>query len=85
VGHTDDLPISTALFPTNWELSLVRASHVARYLIKAGQLAPSRFLVMGRGEYEPAAANADERSRALNRRVEIIITRTVTESEKGGR
>ena len=82
VGHTDDLPINTAVFPTNWELSLFRGSQVARYLIKAGNLEPSRFLVIGRGEYEPAAANADERSRALNRRVEIIITRTVTEPEK---
>jgi chemotaxis protein MotB len=81
VGHTDDLPISTAMFPTNWELSLVRASHVARYLINSGHLVPSRFLVMGRGEYGPVATNADERSRALNRRVEIIITRIVTESE----
>jgi chemotaxis protein MotB len=85
VGHTDDLPISTAMFPTNWELSLFRGSQVARYLIKAGNLEPSRFLVMGRGEYEPAAANADERSRALNRRVEIIITRSVTDTEKARR
>lgn len=85
VGHTDDRPISTALFPSNWELSLVRASQVARYLIKSGNLAPTRFVVMGRGEYEPAATNADERSRALNRRVEIVITRTVTDSERAKR
>ncbi|HUL91639.1 MAG TPA: flagellar motor protein MotB [Burkholderiales bacterium] len=82
IGHTDDRPISTSMFPSNWELSLVRASRVARYLISAGNLEPSRFLVMGRGEYEPAATNTDARSRALNRRVEIIITRTVTDSEK---
>jgi len=82
VGHTDDLPINTAEFPSNWELSLVRASRVARYLIKSGGLVPSRFVVMGRGEYDPAAANAGERSRALNRRVEIIITRNVVDSEK---
>ena len=75
VGHTDDKPINTAAFPSNWELSLVRASHVARYLMKSGGIAPSRFVVMGRGEYEPTAANADDESRALNRRVEIIITR----------
>jgi chemotaxis protein MotB len=75
VGHTDDQPISTPQFPSNWELSLVRASHVARYLIKSGGLDPSRFLVMGRGEFEPVGASNDDRSRALNRRVEIIITR----------
>jgi chemotaxis protein MotB len=82
VGHTDDRPINTPLFPSNWELSLVRASRVARYLIQAGGLDPARFLVMGRGEYEPAATNVDAQSRALNRRVDIIITRNVTESEK---
>lgn len=83
IGHTDDLPISTPEFPSNWELSLLRASRVARYLIRSGGLAPSRFVVMGRGEYEPAAANGGERSRALNRRVEIVITRTVTPAAAG--
>lgn len=84
VGHTDDQPISTAQFPSNWELSLARASRVARYLIKSRDLEPSRFLVMGRGEYEPASANDDDRSRALNRRVEIIITREPSKVESGG-
>jgi chemotaxis protein MotB len=82
IGHTDDLPINTALYPSNWELSLVRASQVARYLIRAGGLEPSRFVVMGRGQYEPTAANATETSRALNRRVEIVITRTVAEGSR---
>ena len=81
VGHTDDRPINTGMFPSNWELSLVRASHVARYLIKAGELEPSRFVVMGRGQYEPAAMNADDQTRARNRRVEIIITRQVSGTE----
>jgi chemotaxis protein MotB len=83
VGHTDDQPISTAQFPSNWELSLVRASHVARYLIKSGGLDPSRFLVMGRGEFEPVGPSNDDRSRALNRRVEIIITRESGKGEGG--
>ena len=81
VGHTDDRPINTSMFPSNWELSLVRASHVARYLITAGELEPSRFVVMGRGQYEPAAMNADDQARARNRRVEIIITRQVSGTE----
>lgn len=81
IGHTDDLPINTVAFPSNWELSLVRASRVARHLINSGGLAPSRFIVMGRGEYEPVAGNHGERSRALNRRVEIVITRTVAQVE----
>jgi chemotaxis protein MotB len=81
VGHTDDQPISTAAFPSNWELSLVRASHVARYLIKSGGIEPARFVVMGRGEYEPVSAEGDNRARALNRRVEIIITRELSKTE----
>lgn len=81
IGHTDDRPINTSVFPSNWELSLVRASHVARYLMAAGDIEPSRFIVMGRGQYEPAALNADDRQRALNRRVEIIITRKINGTE----
>jgi chemotaxis protein MotB len=85
VGHTDDRAIKTGLFPSNWELSLVRASHVARYLIDAGGIDPSRFMVIGRGEYEPVSANTDEESRALNRRVEIIITRDVGKTQGANR
>ena len=81
IGHTDDQPINTLLFPSNWELSLVRASTVARYLIAAGQLDPTRFTVMGRGQYAPVAANDNDSKRALNRRVEIIITREKNEVE----
>ena len=81
VGHTDDRAISTGTFPSNWELSLIRASHVARYLIDAGGIDPSRLMVIGRGEYEPVSANTDEQSRALNRRVEIIITRDIGKSQ----
>jgi chemotaxis protein MotB len=77
VGHTDDRAINTGAFPSNWELSLIRASHVARYLINAGGVDPSRFMVIGRGEYQPVSANTDEQARALNRRVEIIITRDI--------
>jgi chemotaxis protein MotB len=85
VGHTDDRAINTGMFPSNWELSLVRASHVARYLIDAGGIHPSRFMVIGRGEYEPVSDNTDEQSRALNRRVEIIITRDIGKTQEGNR
>lgn len=77
VGHTDDRAINTGRFPSNWELSVLRASRVARYLIDAGGIDPSRFMVIGRGKYEPVSANTDAQSRALNRRVEIIITRDI--------
>jgi len=81
VGHTDDRAINTGMFPSNWELSLVRASHVARYLIGAGGIDPTRFVVIGRGEYEPVSDNTDVQSRALNRRVEIIITRDIGKTQ----
>jgi len=79
IGHTDDNPIRTELYPSNWELSLTRASRVARHLIRSGALDPARFVVMGRGQYHPAYPNRDAKKRALNRRVEIIITRDVTQ------
>jgi len=74
VGHTDDYPVSTELFPSNWELSAVRASQVARYLIEYGSLQPGRFSVIGHSQYRPRLPNSSN-NKALNRRVEIIITR----------
>jgi chemotaxis protein MotB len=79
VGHTDDYPVETEAYPSNWELSAARAARVARYLIDSGGLDPRRFTVLGRGEYEPAVPNRDDANRALNRRVEIIITRDEVE------
>lgn len=80
VGHTDDNPIRTAVFPSNWELSLIRASRVARHMINSASLDPARFVVMGRGQYDPAYPNRDDANRALNRRVEIIITRELAQA-----
>lgn len=82
IGHTDDKPINTTLFPSNWELSLFRASTVARYLIASGELDPTRFTVMGRGQYQPVASNSDANQSALNRRVEIIITREPSDDQR---
>ena len=75
IGHTDDNPVSTGEFPSNWELSVVRAARVARYLIDRSGIDPARFTAIGRSMYEPAAPNLDDHTRAMNRRVEIIITR----------
>lgn len=76
IGHTDNKPIQTSRFPSNWELSLMRATKVTRHLIDQGQIEPSRFTIMGRSKYEPANPNTNEKFSSLNRRVEIIITRT---------
>jgi chemotaxis protein MotB len=74
-GHTDDFPISSPVYPTNWELSTARASRVARYLIEQGKLEPGRFTVMGHASYQPTLPNTTLTNKAQNRRVEIVITR----------
>ena len=73
VGHTDNVPIHSSLFPSNWELSASRAASVIRHLSEAGGLAPERFTAMGRAFYQPVASNATPEGRQENRRVDIIV------------
>jgi outer membrane protein OmpA-like peptidoglycan-associated protein len=75
VGHTDDLPINTQEFPSNWELSTARACGVARFLMKDINLPEERFYVTGHANYQPIKPNTNDQNRAANRRVEIIITK----------
>jgi chemotaxis protein MotB len=72
VGHTNNTPSTNPLYPTNWELSLARATSVAKYLINAGIL-PERFIISGQGEYAPVFPNDTEEHKGMNARVEIII------------
>lgn len=72
-GHTDNLPISTSDYHSNWQLSSVRASNVVEFLISYGSISPSRLSAVGYGEYRPVADNATEEGRAKNRRVDILI------------
>ena len=72
-GHTDNVPICTEQFPSNWELSTARAVAVARYLVEHGQVAPERVYAAGYGEYRPIASNDTIEQRAHNRRAEILI------------
>lgn len=74
-GHTDDLPIHTAEFPSNWELSVARAVSVARYLTEAGGIDPRRVAATGYGEWRPRYPNDSEANRAKNRRVDIVLLR----------
>jgi len=86
-GHTDDQPISTAEFPSNWELSSARASRVARYLIEKG-VHPARMAVHGFAYHRPRVPNEDRVSRGTNRRVEIRLMRSdeaVTAENSGAR
>ena len=73
-GYTDDIPISTPNFPSNWELSTLRASAIARALNNFG-VPNDRMTVTGYGEQYPIADNDTEVGRAMNRRVNIVIVR----------
>ncbi|MEE2729708.1 MAG: flagellar motor protein MotB [Pseudomonadota bacterium] len=80
-GHTDDLPISTARFRSNWELSSARAVSVAHELMKDGDMEPTKFTVKGFADTKPMVANDSDDNRSRNRRVEIVIEQG-TEDEK---
>jgi chemotaxis protein MotB len=71
-GHTDDVPIHSAQFPSNWELSTARAISVIQYFEEQG-FEPERLSVAGYGEFHPFVPNDSSASRALNRRVEIVV------------
>jgi chemotaxis protein MotB len=73
-GHTDNIPISTSKFPSNWELSAARASRVARYVIENG-IDPSRISVRGYANQKPRLPNSSVENRSSNRRVEIRLYR----------
>jgi len=83
-GHTDNVPIHTAEFPSNWELSVHRATNLVRYLIEQQHLDPSRFAAAGYGEYAPLASNEEENGRRLNRRVDIVIKPLLRSHRSGG-
>ena len=72
-GHTDNQPIRTAQFPSNWELSTARATFIANYLIKKYDYSPQKLAVAGYAEYRPVAGNGTADGRALNRRVDIVV------------
>ena len=73
-GHTDDQPISTPAYPSNWELSAARAAAVVRFLAaQPGALAPDRYVASGHGEYRPRAPNDTAAGRARNRRITVLF------------
>ena len=75
-GHTDSLPIRSAQFPSNWELSVARATAVVRYLVETRGLSPVRLAARGLGEHQSLFPNDPNRGEPRNRRVEIrIVTR----------
>lgn len=74
-GFTDNLPISTERFPSNWELSTARATTVVRFFIEELNIDPKRLEAAGYGEYHPIASNDDAAGRQKNRRVDIVLLR----------
>lgn len=88
VGHTDNVPITKSLqkvFPSNWELSVARATTVVRYLQEVG-IPPERMVASGRAEYQPIAPNDSAEGRNKNRRIEItLIDRNLVQEATPGR
>jgi chemotaxis protein MotB len=74
-GHTDNIPIHTAQFATNWELSTARATAIARLLLERGPIDPANLSAAGYAEFHPVASNATAEGRSRNRRVDIILLR----------
>lgn len=76
-GHTDDIPISTERFHSNWELSAIRATNVLKHLIQRG-IRPERLTATGYGKIMPLVPNTSKENRATNRRVEFVLEKKKT-------
>lgn len=77
-GHTDNVPIQTSRYPSNWELSTARAVEVTRFLVAQG-VSPSMLSAAGYGEFDPVAENESSQGRAQNRRIEISLVPSIDE------
>jgi len=78
-GHTDDLPIKTPLYNSNWELSSARATSVVRFLQDMVGIMPQLLSATGYSEYQPIAENEDDETRSLNRRIELVLVYSTEE------
>ncbi|HUX47169.1 MAG TPA: flagellar motor protein MotB [Desulfosporosinus sp.] len=74
-GHTDNLPIHTPQFASNWELSVIRSTNVVQILQRDG-ITPDRLSATGYGEYRPLSSNDTDAGRAKNRRIDLVILRS---------
>ena len=72
-GHTDNVPIHTKRFPSNWELSTARAVNVVKYFVESCNVKPQRLSAVGYGQSKPLFSNDSDEHRAKNRRVEIVL------------
>jgi chemotaxis protein MotB len=81
-GNTDNVPIHTSAYPTNWELSTARAVNVVRYLVEHDGLDPTRVSAAGYGEFRPRRPNDTPAGRQQNRRVDIVLLNATRTSEE---
>ena len=75
-GHTDDIPINTVMYPSNWELSVARATSVVQELIKNITFPPARLAATGYGQYRPRVSNDSMEHKQMNRRVDMVVVRS---------
>jgi chemotaxis protein MotB len=75
-GHTDSTPVHSVQYPSNWELSMARATRIVRFLTEIENVAPERFSAAGYADTKPMASNDTPENREANRRVEMILTFT---------
>ncbi|WP_426349144.1 OmpA family protein [Alloiococcus sp. CFN-8] len=80
-GHTDNVPMHSAEFDTNWELSAIRSVNVVRYFVEVKKITAERLSAAGYGEYKPIAENSSEQGRTKNRRVNILIIASLKEDK----
>jgi chemotaxis protein MotB len=83
-GNTDNVPIATAQFPSNWELSVARAVNVVRYQVEDDHLNPMRVSAAGYGQYHPRTDNSTSEKRQQNRRVDIVLLNAKLGSDEKG-
>jgi chemotaxis protein MotB len=81
-GHTDNVPIKTAVYKDNWDLSVARATSIVRILTEDYKMTPTRLTASGKGEFSPRSSNATAEGRANNRRTEIILSPKLDEIMK---
>jgi chemotaxis protein MotB len=84
-GHTDNVPINTSMFKSNWELSVSRATNVAELLMDSGSIPSEKICITGYGQYRPIADNSTEAGRAKNRRVNIVVLSTKLNASEGNK
>ncbi len=80
-GHTDNIPIRSSTFPSNWELSTARATSLAHFFIDRHGFTPQKISVTGYGEFRPVAENNSDEGRKQNRRVDIVLVGTGGDDE----